>query len=71
MKPLIKWRINESLTKMGLLTKLTFFLNKCFDFGEKPLSNAGGLVVMVGAIMVITLLIILTVVGGPERLPGT
>lgn len=56
---------------MKLLTKLTCFLNKCFDFGEKPLSNAGGLVVMVGAIMVITLLIILTVVGGPEQLPGT
>ncbi|MCO6528969.1 hypothetical protein [Lactobacillus sp.] len=56
---------------MRLLTKLTYFLNECFDFGEKPLSNAGGLVVMVGAIMIITLLIILSVVGGPEQLPGT
>lgn len=56
---------------MKLLTKWTCFLNNCFDFGEKPLSNAGGLVAMIGAVLIITLLVVLAAVGGPEQLPGT
>lgn len=56
---------------MKLLTRWTYFLNRCFDFGKKPLSNAGGMAVMAGSIIFITLLLVLAVIGGPEQLPGT
>lgn len=56
---------------MKLITRWTYFLNKCFDFGEKPLSNTGGLAILAGSIIFIALLLVLAVIGGPEQLPGT
>lgn len=56
---------------MKFLTRWTDFLNNCFDFGEKTLSNTGGLVVMIGIIVVITLVLVLTIISGPEKLPRT
>lgn len=56
---------------MKFLTRWTDFLNNCFDFGEKTLSNTGGLIVLAGTILVIFLLLALAVIGGPEQLPGT
>ena len=56
---------------MGLLTRWTYFLNRCFDFGKKPLSNTNGLIVLAITILVIFLLLALAVIGGPEQLPGT
>lgn len=56
---------------MKLLIKWTNFLNNVFDFGEKTLSNTGGLIVLAGTILVIFLLLALAVIGGPEQLPGT
>ena len=56
---------------MKFLTRWTDFLNNCFDFGEKTLSNTGGLGILAGSIIFIALLIVLTVIGGPEQLPGT
>lgn len=56
---------------MKLLARWTYFLNRCFDFGKKPLSNNAGLIVLAGTILVIFLLLALAVIGGPEQLPGT
>ncbi|WP_294837223.1 hypothetical protein [uncultured Lactobacillus sp.] len=56
---------------MKFLTRWTNFLNNYFDFGEKPLSNTGGSIVLAGTILVVFLLLALAVIGGPEQLPGT